>query len=102
MALQKTIALNDNQIEMQNAYLKISTLTIISLGNTNVCNIIMYAYKDKTYSDSNSSPLISYTETFIPIFSNGAKDIKSQAYDYLKTLDEYKDAVDLLDEGQTA
>lgn len=101
MALQKTITLNDNQIEIENAYLKITTLTIISLGNTNICNIVIYAYKDKIYSDSNSIPLISYSESFEPIFGSNVSDIKFQAYEYLKNLESYKHAVDLLDDGQT-
>jgi hypothetical protein len=31
-----------------------------------------------------------------------AKNILKQGYEYLKTLDEYKEAIDVLEEGQTA
>lgn len=40
-------------------------------------------------------------ETFIPNISDESSNFIKQGYEYLKTLDKYKDAVDLLDEGQT-
>jgi cobalamin biosynthesis Co2+ chelatase CbiK len=39
---------------------------------------------------------------FKPDVSDSAKNFIKQIYEYLKTLDNFKDAVDLLDEGQTA
>lgn len=98
MALQKNIMIMDNQINVENAYLKITSLQIVTGGVNKACTIHLSSYKDKCSADENLSVLESKCESFIPVFGNEVKDIKAQAYEYLKTLDEYKDATDLLDE----
>ncbi len=101
MAFKKTIAINDGQIEIQDAYLKITATQTITEGTKNICNVTISFYKNKNASDNAKKPLDFYSDSFIPKFGKDVLDIKAQAYIALKQKDLFKDAIDLLDEGQT-
>lgn len=67
-------------------------------GNKDTANISVVIYDNS--NKENIIDKIPYT--FKLDTSDVAVNIIKQGYEYLKTLEEYKDAVDLLDEGQTA
>jgi hypothetical protein len=79
-------------ISIDNAYIKIIGLQ----GNKTDINLTVGIYDKK---DGNL--LKSSCHSFTPNVSDTAKNFIQQGYEYIKTLDEYKDAVDLLDDGQT-
>jgi len=106
MALQKNININVNGIleytgalvsttvqTFNNCYIKITNLS----GNKDLINIQVTVYDTKGGKILNRK-----NYSFTPSVSDTSKNFIKQGYEYLKTLDEYKDAVDLLDEEQTA
>lgn len=55
------------------------------------------------YTSSDCSILLDAKEyNFTPSVADNSVNFLKQGYDYLKTLDDYKTATDLLDEGQIA
>lgn len=90
MALSKNIIFKG--LTINSAYLKIDSLS----GNKNSMDINLGVYANK---DSNES-LEQRFYNFAPSVADTAPNTFKQGYEYLKTLDEYKDAVDLLDEEQ--
>jgi len=96
MALSKNYVKNlcGKEITFENAYIQI----IYDNGDKHNRNIqiIIYdnAQKQNVIEQKNYS--------FIPNVEDNAPNFIKQGYEYLKTLDEYKGTVDLLDEGQTA
>jgi len=110
MALQKDIIISANtnlsgvytdfnyctknkEITLPKAYIKIDGLN----GTKELINLSIGIYTSK---DGNK--IVSYNQAFKPDITDAAKNFIKQGYEYLKTLDEYKDAMDLLDEGQAA
>jgi hypothetical protein len=91
MAISKNYNFRD--IIISNAYFRIDNLN----GNKNGINIILGIYSNKDSSKAIETKLY----TFVPNVLDNSKNFIKQGYEYLKTLDEFKDAVDLLDEGQT-
>ena len=77
---------------LESSYIKIDVVT----SNKELCSIDVGIYDSK-----NGTRLIIKQYNFIPNIKDGCDNFIKQGYDYLKTLDEYKDATDLLDEGQT-
>ena len=53
------------------------------------------------FNKKNGDLLQTKNYSFIPNIEDAAQNFIKQGYKYLKTLDEYKDATNLLDEGQT-
>jgi hypothetical protein len=76
---------------LTNGYIKIENLN----GDKDGINIRVGFKKDK-----NSQAIFYRNFSFVPSENNF--NYLQQGYEYLKTLDEFKDAIDLLDEGQTA
>lgn len=96
MALSKNIIKNiyGKEITFENVYIKITNIS----GNKKLVILTVSIYSDNTQNN-----LIEMKEyNFIPNVENDAPNFIRQGYEYLKTLDEYKDVIDLLDEGQTA
>ena len=96
MALSKNTIKNiyGKDITFENAYIKITNIS----GNKELEILTVSIYSDNTQNN-----LIEIKEyNFIPNVENSAPNFIKQGYEYLKTLDEYKDVIDLLDEGQTA
>ena len=96
MALSKNINL-DNGIILNNAYIKIDGIG----GNKDNCSICVGIAVNKDLANTNNYVNRKYYN-FIPSVDNAASNFIKQGYEYLKALDEYKDAADLLDEGQIA
>lgn len=76
-----------------NVYCKIDSFT----GDKDLITINVGYYKDST----KAVKINNKTYSFVPNIQDTSGNFIKQGYEYLKTLDEFKDAVDLLDEGQT-
>ncbi|PAD19119.1 hypothetical protein [Shouchella clausii] len=57
--------------------------------------INVHWHKDKKAKNDGTSFLKQSNYVFIPDLEDGAPNFIKQGYDYLKTLDEYKDAIDI-------
>lgn len=88
MAVSKTITYKN--ITIENAYIKAEGFT----GYKNGLTFYMRAYKDKDSSNSTDNILTSDEITFVPDDSENALRWDKQAYEYVKSLDEYSDVVD--------
>lgn len=94
MALQKdeSVMCVTREIVFENAYHAISDIS----GNKS--NIIFWI---SVYEDSTRNSRIRNKDySFTPDVAENAPNIYKQIYEYLKTTDEYSDAVDVLEEGQ--
>ncbi len=89
MALQKTVTTNSS-IEVQNAYLRIDDIG----GNKTIQKIALGVYVNKDKYNDGVSPVVTYYYSFQPSVDDSATNFIKQAYVYLKTLDEFKDATD--------
>lgn len=78
----------DKDFLIENVYCKIDSIN----GNKNTVEIRINIYKDKTKQVFISSAIYNFEPNL-----ESADNFIKQGYDYLKTLNEYKDAVDLLD-----
>lgn len=89
MALKKNIVLN-NGLTINNAYIRIDNVN----GYKERLEISVNSYLSyQSFEDS-----IGYLEqkiyNFIPSVEDSSSNFIKQGYEYLKTLDEYKDAMD--------
>lgn len=107
MALTKSVTLN-NGVELPNAYIKIFRMEYNNHATTPSCTIIyVNIYKDKDARDQFKPEVISYqycvrNELFeqyfdLNVLSQDGKNMISQAYEYLKTMDFYLDASNVVD-----
>lgn len=96
MALSKNIILN-NGLTVENAYIRIDTVN----GYKGGLDISVNSYISQKVFATGQGYLEQKIYSFIPNVDDTASNFIKQGYEYLKTLDEYKDAMDLLDEGQT-
>lgn len=84
----------EDSLTFTDTYIKINNM----YGDKNNLKIIV-----NIYTSSDCSVLLDAKEyNFIPSIADISFNFLKQGYDYLKTLDDYKDATDLLDEGQIA
>jgi hypothetical protein len=91
MALQKTIE-SDVGIEIQNAYILIDEYSCVE----NNVNARIRAYVSKDMKEQGKA-FISGSEDIISLqcdYSDMAINTKKQIYEYMKTLDKYKDSTD--------
>ena len=86
MALSKLIETKQN-ISLENAYIKI----IEQSGNKENINIRVAIYKDKESCNSGMEFLEQIIYNFTPTLED---NFIKQGYEYLKTLEDYKDSVD--------
>ncbi|WP_257063424.1 hypothetical protein [Priestia megaterium] len=94
MALKKNVLLSvfGKDLHFDMAYHEISSYS----GTKEKTDFIM-----SVYDNSEKTNLIDQKSySFSPDIQEGAANIITQAYNYLKTMDEYKDAVDVLEQGQ--
>ena len=91
MALSKIVEFTppglSNPVSVPNAYFKIIDLK----GNQKAMQIIVAAYE----SSDAVSPMWQSDYIFKPSVDEGAENFIKQAYEYLKTQDEYQDAEDV-------
>lgn len=97
MALKQNIALN-NGLSIENAYIRIDTFS----GSKSNVKIVVNSYISQESFNSGIGYLEQKIYSFTPDITDTAKIVLKQGYEYLKTLDEYKAASDILDNGQTA
>ena len=96
MALSKNTIKNiyGKDITFENAYIKITNIS----GNKELVILTVSIYSDNTQNN-----LIEIKEyNFIPNVENSAPNFIKQGYEYLKTLDEYKEAYGSDSYGLTA
>ncbi|APM39386.1 hypothetical protein [Clostridium kluyveri] len=96
MALQKTINLS-NGLVASNAYIRIDTIN----GYKGRLDISVNSYISQADFQGGKGYLEQKFYHFAPSIEDSAPNFIKQGYEHLKTLDEFKDAIDLLDEGQT-
>ena len=84
----------EDSLMFTDTYIKINKID----GNKQNLKIIV-----NIYTNSDCVILLDAKEyNFTPSIADNSVNFLKQGYDYLKTLDEYKDTIDLLDEGQIA
>lgn len=88
MALQKTIMIN-NGLCLENAYIKITEFS----GNKHNITLSIEVYINKNHANSGIGVLQKDTISFIPDLQSQNNFIV-QAYEYLKIIPAYNDAVD--------
>jgi hypothetical protein len=87
------ICTKEQEETQQNCYIKIDNL------NGNKENLYLEV---RIYDKKGGNLIFTKNYNFVPSIVDNSKNFIKQGYEYLKTLDEFKDAIDLLDEGQTA
>lgn len=92
MAISKSIILKSS-LEIPNAYIRIDSIC----GCKKSLQISVNSYVDKECFGSGKEYLEQNIYNFIPNVEDNSANFIKQGYDYLKTLDEYKDSIDLLD-----
>lgn len=80
----------DKVFIVSNAYHRIDKLE----GAKNLINILV-----GTYNESVDRLIKNENYLFIPNLDNGSENFFKQGYDYLKTLPEFANSVDILEEG---
>lgn len=90
MALQINIT-TDSGIMVENSYVRIGNIE----GDKNNLSFALNFYKNKESFQGNLASLKNEYHSFIP---NMDSNFIQQGYEFLKTKEEYKNAIDLLDE----
>lgn len=96
MALEKTLEING--LTVTNSYNRIDTVN----GYKGSLSISVNTYASQGSFTSGTGYLKQKIYTFVPSVSDSAANFIKQGYIYLKTLDDFKDAADVLESGQTA
>lgn len=89
MAISKNITLN-NGLTVNNAYIRVDTISGFKGG----LDISVNSYVSKEVFEDGQGYLEQKIYNFVPDVSDTALNFIKQGYEYLKTLDEYKDTVD--------
>lgn len=89
MAIKKNITLK-NGLEVEDAYMRIDTIS----GYKKSITISLNIYISKDAFMENKPYIQQNFHTFTPNVSIGAKCIWEQAYEYIKSIDEYRDSID--------
>lgn len=89
MALSKDIILN-NGLTVPNAYIRIDTVS----GYKGELDISVNSYVSQEAFNNGQGYLEQKFYHFVPSVADGALNFIKQGYEYLKTLEEYADAVD--------
>lgn len=93
MALQQDYYDSRLEVTKSNCYWKIAVDDGIQGGKENLRGRIL-CYKDKTTADTNSNEYSGMNFEFVPDMVS-ADNFIAQAYDYLKTLPDFANAVDV-------
>lgn len=95
MALSKSIAVETygKELEFIGAYHQI----VMVKGNKEMMDVTVHAYDDAEKKNFIKQSVYS----FVPSVENNAKNFIAQGYIYLKTLNEFANATDVLEPGQT-
>lgn len=93
MALKQNVNF-ENGISLNNAYIKILKLS----GNKENIFLEVGVFKDFNYTDDKYVKKSYYN--FKPNVADNSDNFIKQGYEFLKTLEEFKGAMDILEEGQ--
>lgn len=93
MALQKNIQ-STTGLEIKNAYIKVDNY---SCNKNNIVSAKLLAFVSRSASEEGKAPIEGSGEiiTLETDYSDGAINTKKQIYEYAKTIDKYKDAIDV-------
>lgn len=94
--LQK--AVSDNGLQTPEAYHRISGMFVTQ--SRVEFTLSSYASIEFFKENNLAIPLFSKEYNFVPDVTEEAKNIFKQGYEYLFSLPEYKNAIDVLEEGQ--
>lgn len=97
MALSKNIILQ-NGLEVENAYIRIDTVN----GYKGSLSISVNSYISQEAFQNGQPYLEQNIYHFVPSVEDNAPNFIKQGYEFLKTLDEYEDAIDILEKDQNA
>lgn len=88
MALKKTITINylNKELIFKDSYIKIDNVS----GNKEMLNVIV-----KIFDFENGNVIKTFEFNFVPKAKDTALRWDKQAYEYLKTLDDFEDAIDV-------
>lgn len=92
MALGKNIVLN-NGLKVEGAYIRIDAIS----GNKDKLDISVNSYISKEKFNEGVGYLEQKQFIFKPSVEDNSFNFIKQGYEYLKTLEEYENAIDLLD-----
>ncbi|MEK4721526.1 hypothetical protein NST66_29010 [Priestia sp. FSL W8-0524] len=95
MALNKSILL-ESGLEVTDAYHRIETYN----GDKKELKFTLVSYLDKTAATEGKAALREETFSCPPNLADYSYNFIKQGYQYLKTLDQFKDAIDVLEVGQ--
>lgn len=96
MALSKTVTLG-NGLSITDAYIKIDKV----LGTKTSMQLMVSVYTSQSASEQ-YQPAQTYFYDFSSDYTDSAKNIFKQGYQYLKTLSNFSSATNILETGQTA
>lgn len=90
MAIQCKYYDSNLEVEVEDCYWKITKIE----GNKLLINFLVGVYRTKEKADANYPPINEFLFQFTPDLSS-SDNFLAQSYIYLKTLDGFKDAVDV-------
>ena len=93
MALQMRMVA-ESGITLESAYIKIEHTS----GNAERQSLIVCIYADENARNEDKSPVDQKTYNFECSVTDDAPNFIKQGYNWMKTTEEYKDAVDILEE----
>ncbi|MCM3110690.1 hypothetical protein [Lederbergia lenta] len=96
MGLLKDIR-TDSGILVRDAYFRVDTISC----NKDICNISLLSYINRNAFLQGKSFVTTESHTFSPDLTAGAPNLFQQAYDYLKTIEDFEDAEDVIEIDQS-
>ena len=89
----------DNGLIVPNSYVRVNAVG----GGKHGCVIELQYYANRSAFLNGKKPIqVDSSKNFVPSTDDNAPNFIKQAYLYLKTLPEFNDATDVLEEGQAA
>lgn len=92
IGLIRSVKLN-NGLEVYNAYYRLNSLS----GDKDNIEFVMHGYASKSLRNEGAGRIDEEYYSFTPDTSEDATNFIKQAYEYLKTLPEYADAIDVIE-----
>jgi hypothetical protein len=92
MALQNNLQ-STYGVTFENAYIRVAELS----GSKDILNIRVKWYVNQTARVNSAQPLQEQVYSFVPSVEDKADNFIKQGYNYLKTLEQFSTATDVLD-----
>lgn len=98
------MALSINNYLLKNGLIAPTTYIIVDYlnGTQNTINFNVNTFISKKAKEEHSQPIEFQTFQFESDTTDSALNIFKQAYEHLKSLDQYKNAMDILEDGQSS